>query len=285
MNAISIADLLHDAEATLAKRSFIADPAFEAELLLSAATKQPREYLLTYPNATIDAASQNTFYNAVAQRAAGQPIAYITGRKEFYKIPLFIDKHVLIPRPETELLVEEALLYLRDGGMDAPVFVADIGTGSGCIAIAIAFHMPNAFISAVDISEAALKTAFKNILMHNLQDQIELLQGNLVEPLRNPVDLIVANLPYLPHGTPVSSDVGAEPSIALYSGGDGLQHIKELLQLLPGHVNKGARIFLEIHPPQARTLTRLVDSIIPRAHVEIKKDLSERDRVAVITLH
>lgn len=284
MNALSIRHLVSDAQGILARLSFIADPAFESELLLSAVMKKPREYLATYPDETIDANTQSAFYNAVGERAAGQPIAYITGRKEFYKIPFFIDKQVLIPRPETELLVEEALLYLRDRGMDAPVFIADIGTGSGCIAIAIAFHMPNAFISAVDISEAALKTAFKNILMHNLQDQIELLQGNLLEPLRNPVDLIVANLPYLPRGTTVSPDVQAEPDVALYSGDDGLQHIRELLQLLPGHVNARARIFLEIHPPQARELRKTVDSILPGARVEIKKDLSDRDRIAVIAL-
>lgn len=285
MKALSIKHLLSDAAAALARHSFIADPAFEAELLLSAATKRSREYLLTYPNETIDSSNQTALYNAVAQRCAGQPIAYITGRKEFYKIPFFVNKHVLIPRPETEQLVDEVLLFLRDSGMDQPVFVADIGTGSGCIAIAIALHMPHTYISAVDISEHALKTAFKNVLMHDLQDRIELLQGNLLEPLGNPVDIIVANLPYLPHGTPVSEDARAEPDIALYSGNDGLQHIKDLLTLLPGHVNRKARIFLEIHPPQARELSRLVDAIVPKSRLEIKKDFSERDRVAIITLH
>jgi release factor glutamine methyltransferase len=224
------------------------------------------------------------FSSLIKRRLKHEPTAYITGRKEFFGIDFQISAGTLIPRPETELLVEKAI-ELANTDFPQSCLIADIGTGCGAIAIAMAIHLPKAKIYASDISAAALEVAGCNCLHHGVSDRITLLQGDLLDPLPEPVHLIVANLPYikeseLPTLPPEISMF--EPQIALAGGSDGLKQIERLLsqagrKLLP----KGA-IVLEIGYDQGQTVSELAQQYIPASRVNVIADLAGLDRTVII---
>jgi release factor glutamine methyltransferase len=220
---------------------------------------------------------------AVDRRMEDEPISYITGRKEFYGLDLIINNSVLIPRPETELLVKTALDVIP---AQTSYTVADIGTGSGAIAIAIAKNRLESRIYAVDISRAALEVARINCDKHGVSSQIHLLQGILLEPVIDSVKLIVANLPYINHHDFGNLDKEIrvyEPEIALYGGKDGLGIIRELLQQVSASTWKPDYILLEIGYDHCSLLSQAVNCFLPRASIEIIKDYNSNDRLAIIT--
>jgi len=226
--------------------------------------------------------TQNQKINAlIRRRAQGEPLAYLTGHKEFFGLDFFVNKYTLIPRPETEMLVEE---ILKNKDIKT---IADIGTGSGCIAVALAKNNPKLKIYAVDISAPALKIARKNAKKHDVE--IIFKQGNLRDPIKNiSLDVIVANLPYVPDKlkkktvTPKTRALKFEPARALYAGPRGLDVFEQFFQQLQKIKHQPKYIYLEIGHDQARALKKLAQKFLPKSSVQIKTDLASRDRLMII---
>lgn len=217
-------------------------PSLEAEILLSHILKVPRTTLFAHPETKLSSTQVLHMDKLVRDRHLGVPIAYLTGEKEFYGLRLKVDRRALIPRPETEQLVLEALKL-------NPGLVADIGTGSGAIALALAAHLPYSKIYATDISEEALDLARENAELLKLGHRIKFLQGHLAEPLPEPVDLIVANLPYImtPWLKSLPKEIlEFEPLIALDGGWDGLRWYRELFDKASEKLLPGGRILYEL---------------------------------------
>ncbi len=209
----------------------------------------------------------------VDRRVSGEPVAYITGKREFYGIEFHVNPHVLIPRPETEHLVEKALEIVSL--IKYPV-VADIGTGSGAIAVSLAAEVQGARIFAVDISDPAIDTARLNARRQGVESHITFLYGDLAEPLPEPVDVLIANLPYVNSADCVASP---EPQLALDGGVGGLDAIERLCNSLEGKLRPGGWVLLEIGQGQAETVQRLLREALPDARVGTIKDLAGIDRV------
>jgi release factor glutamine methyltransferase len=229
----------------------------------------------------------------VRRRLGREPAAYILGHCGFYGIDFYVDSRALIPRPETELLVEEAVkLARRISCQRKQITIADIGTGCGAIAISLALALPQARIYATDISRSALKVAEANCRRHGVNGQVELRQGNLLEPLPGAVDLIVANLPYVKDCEFVDLSLEIreyEPTIALAGGRDGLDKIQEMLEQMrgKGDVHPGdlpAYVLLEIGQGQGEMVTSLVNEYFPQASIELIPDLGGIERVAKVGL-
>lgn len=217
-------------------------PALEAEILLAHILGNSRVELFTHPEGKIRFVDEKVFQSLVARRQRSEPIAYIIGEKEFYGLKLKVDPRALIPRPETETLVLEALKL-------NPKSVADIGTGSGAVALALAKHLPDAKIYATDISGEALQLALENARRLGLAKKITFLQGSLLEPIPEPVELITANLPYVRRRwieeLPIEIK-NFEPRIALDGGGDGLEWYRELFAKAKAKLLPGGEILYEL---------------------------------------
>jgi release factor glutamine methyltransferase len=265
------------------------NPRLDAQLLLCSVLDKERSYLYMYPEQELDDAQETRWLALLAQREQGEPVAYLVGQKAFYGLDFVVDRRVLIPRPETELLVEAALADCRrrlDAG-HSPV-IADIGTGSGAIPVSIAVHEPRLpYLYACDVSADALAVARLNCQRHHVTERVRLLQGNLLEPLPEPVDLLLANLPYV--GTSeqatMSPDVlNYEPHLALFSGPEGLDLLNRFLhEASQGNkLRAGAILFLEIGYKQREPLTRLARELWHEAHVTCLRDYAGWDRVLQI---
>lgn len=260
-----------------------ASPHLDAEVLLAFVLKKPKEYLMTNPAKKITSSQQKKFSALIVRRQRNIPIPYLTGSKEFYGLNFKINSEVLVPRPETELLVEEAIKIIRQKSPENRIDVIEVGTGSGCIAITLAKYLPSAKISASDISEKALKTAIKNARLHKVFNKIKFLQGDLLRPImlkKKNVDIIIANLPYLTNKE--ISGVRHEPKVALYGGKMGVELIERLLIQSTEVLNPNGIILLEISPTQSKLIDFIIEQQLPGKKVTFFKDLSGRDRVVKI---
>ncbi|MCY4021567.1 MAG: peptide chain release factor N(5)-glutamine methyltransferase [Chloroflexi bacterium] len=249
----------------------------DAQVLLAYALDAERVYLLANGTIELTGEQQRCYAELINRRAAGEPVAYIIGSKSFYDLELAVTPEVLIPRPETELLLEEAL---RLAALTPVCHAADIGTGSGALAVTFAKHMPGSQVYATDISEMALRIARKNAKRHGVC--IEFLQGDLAQPLVErgvSVDLLMANLPYIAteelDGLAVSK---YEPAIALDGGDDGLACIRRMLGQLPQLCREGAWVLLEIGADQADKARRLVGETL-NAPCDVLQDYAGLDRI------
>jgi release factor glutamine methyltransferase len=267
------------------------NPRLDAQLLLCAVLDKERSYLYMYPDQELDGAQEARWQDLLAQRAQGKPIAYLVGQKAFYGLDFVVDERVLIPRPETELLVEAALTACQrrlDGG-HIPV-VADIGTGSGAIPISIAVHEPRLpYLYACDVSPDALTVARLNCQRHQVTERVRLLQGDLLTPLPEAVDLLLANLPYVgtdeqPTMTP--DVLNYEPHLALFSGPNGLDLLSRLLNeaAQSDKLRTGAVLLLEIGYQQREPLTFLAQKIWREARITCLRDYAGWDRILQIEL-
>ena len=264
----------------------------DAQILLGFVLGQRRSYLYTYPDQEMDAQQETCWQELLARRAQGEPVAYLVGEKAFFGLDFVVDRRVLIPRPETELLVEIALetcrQRLKNG--QAPL-VADIGTGSGAIAISLAVSAPRlTYLYATDISQEALAVASINCVRHHVADRVRLLQGDLLTPLPEPVDLLLANLPYV--GTSEKPEMLPdvlvyEPSLALFSGPDGLDLLKNLLRdaARGQKLRPDATVLLEIGYQQREPVMRQAQELWPCAAVSCLKDFAGWDRIIKIEIH
>lgn len=282
---MTLSEVLRSITQTLLKAG-IDDARTEAELLVSHILGNSRTQLHTEPERSLTATEARRLNSLARRRLDHEPTAYILGHCGFYGIEFFIDHRALIPRPETELLVEEAIELARSiSRRRTEIAIADIGTGCGAIAISLALALPQARIYATDVSESALQVARTNCRRHGVNGRVELLNGDLLEPLPGPVDMIVANLPYIKNCDlkDLSSEIADfEPRIALAGGEDGLDKIRQMLGQVPVKFNDGACLLIEIGQGQGWAVISLIESIFPQADIEVIPDLGGIDRVVKV---
>ena len=262
----------------------IEDAPLEAELLLRHILNIDRIQLYQGLDYELSAEQYKSLWQLTERRLRGEPSAYITGHREFYGIDFFIDHRVLIPRPESELMVEKAINLAQTGTIAT---IADVGTGCGAIAISLALNLPGARIYATDISAAALEVARLNCRQHGVTDRVHLEQGDMLEPLPESVDLIIANLPYVKTADmprEVTGPLSFEPPLALNGGEDGLMKIDRLCQQAGSRLNPRGVLLLEIGQGQAKAVIDLLGSLFPSARIEVIGDFSGIERMVTLRL-
>ncbi len=252
----------------------IPDARLEAEVLVMNVMRMARQSIFAEQETEVSAQQQEALEELLARRYQREPLAYILGMREFYGINVVLTPAVLIPRPETEGLVEHALFMAMMGMESRELSIADVGTGSGAIAINLAIHLPAARIFAVDVADAVLDVAAYNIRAHGVGDRVKLGIGDLLEAVPEPVDLIVANLPYVPTGRipTLQPEVQKEPALALDGGPDGLDLIRRLLTQAEDKLKPNGIILLEMDPEQ----------ITAEGSTSVEKDLAGMDRILTI---
>lgn len=261
-------------------------PRLDAEVLLAAALNCARIDLYTRFDQIPAPAELTAFRESVKRRAAGEPVAYIVGQKEFFAISFGVTREVLIPRPETEMLVMETIDRARKHFGEKPITIVDVGTGSGNIAISLARHLPQSRILATDQSPQALEVARRNAESNLLSHRIEFSQGDLLQPVMDsgPFDFVVSNPPYIGTVERESlprSVVDYEPEMALFSGEHGMEAIERLLDQARTLLNLGGWLLIEISPVISGRVRELVSSQSSWIEHSIKKDLAGLDRVLI----
>lgn len=283
----TIGPLLRKTERRLANAG-IGDSRIEADLVWMTALDVDRAELYArlretpLPQQAVDAES------LIQRRLRREPAAYIMGKREFYGLEFTVAPGVLIPRPDTEALVEEALRIAARTGQEK-LTIADVGCGSGAIGIALATCLPNAEVYAIDLSPRALELAAINAGRHGVDKRVHFLEGDLLSPLPRPADLITANLPYVMSGElpTLAPEVRLyEPHEALDGGDDGLDVIRRLISDAPAHLVGGGSVLLEMDPRQIESATRSAIASFAdsgrHAGIRVIQDLGRRDRVLVI---
>lgn len=276
-------------------------PSLDAEVLLAHVLGKERTWLYLHPHAHVNREQHQQFLSLVARRRQREPVAYLVGHKAFFGLEFSVTPDTLVPRPETELLVEIAIemashLSQTEAKFDrrsidpknSKLLIADVGTGSGCIAVALAKHLDQAHILAIDVSEQALEVAQKNAEQHQVSDRITFLTGDLLTPLTDAVDIIVSNPPYvsLPElSAPFTSPEvhRYEPRLALDGGRDGLDVVRRLLPQAKNRLKSNGRLLVEIGATQGEAATNLALAQFPQATIEVKPDLAGLDRLLVVT--
>jgi release factor glutamine methyltransferase len=285
---VRLAQALHEATEAL-QAAGIEDAWLEAEVLLRHTLRLDRAHLYARLQEDLDPGAEVAFHSLLTRRFAHEPTAYIVGRREFYGLDLETTPAALIPRPETELLVEETLARARRPDRqarhrDRPLIV-DVGTGNGAIAVALAVHLAGAELVAVDLSREALTLAVRNARRHGVEGRMSFLQADLLTPLAQPVDVIVANLPYV-----CSSDWGElppeirehEPRAALDGGPTGLREIDRLLDQAPSCLRPGGALLVELGSLQAAPVLALAGRRFPGAAARILPDAAGLDRLLAV---
>lgn len=303
----------------LFKKHKIKFPHLDAEILLSHILKKPREYILINNNKKLTKTQNINYKSQLIRRIKGEPIAYITGYKEFYGLNFFVNKNVLIPRPETELIVDEILKkiksqkFLKTFNNLTHNLILDVGTGSGCIITSIVKSLSkdkfndkilkqSSFL-AIDISKSALFVALKNTKLHKINKKIKLIHGDLLKPILNNKKyfknfnkniIITANLPYGWNSWKNNCSMDTiglkfEPTIALFANNKGLKIIENLFKNIKqlSKINNSKSLittFCEFDPRQIIKLKIIINKILPNAKIKIKKDYSNKNRLAIITI-
>jgi release factor glutamine methyltransferase len=268
------------ADGTERLRNSSESPRLDAELLLARALDVPRSYLFAHPEDSLDPAAVDRFFSSVDRRSNGLPIAYITGEKEFWSMTLTVSPDTLVPRPETEVLVDQALQRIPGS---ENFTVLDLGTGSGAIALAIARERPNCDITATDISEAALAVARENANRHALPN-IEFLCGDWTAAVAGRTfDLIVSNPPYVPGADPDLEHLGFEPQMALASGEDGLDAIRRISVEAKSVIKQGGVLLIEHGDSQVEEIARIL-SAAGWGEISHVNDLAGKPRVTIAVL-
>ncbi len=256
------------------------DAELEAEVLLRHALGVDRTEFFAALGEPVSAEQADLAERLVDRRAEGEPLAYITGHREFYGLEFLVDDRVLIPRQETELLVDLALNACAEKAGERLV-IADVGTGSGAIAVAMASRMPEAVVYATDVSKGALEVAASNAEGHGVAERVRLLRGNLLEPLPERADVIVSNPPYIKSEdlSELPGDVRREPTLALNGGWNGTEVTTKLLEQARRRLRAGGSLFVEIAPEQRGGLTRMAARCFPGADVGVVRDAAGQFRV------
>ena len=274
------------AAAALRVRPVSDSPRLDSELLLAHVLGRDRSFLVAHSSDELDPGNTNRFDQLLARRFAGVPLAYLTGEKEFWSLKLKVTPDVLIPRPETELLVEWALELSNSSfprKQESSFRIADLGTGSGCIALALAKELPQAHVSATDISEAALAVAMLNAKRLGISN-IELHQGAWFSAFTShasrltPYDLIVSNPPYIAENDPHLATLAHEPELALTSGTDGLLALREISSNAADFLKPGGGLLLEHGAEQGSAVRELLNQA-GLNHVQTRRDLAGNERV------
>lgn len=278
----------------------------DSQILLGHLLKVSEEELLIHDDKPLEIHQYKTYQDLLERRLKHEPIAQIIGEKEFYGLRYKINKHVLIPRPETEMLVEQAIFetkHLEKKFGPHDYVIADIGTGSGNIIISIAKNLAThashkkenlPHFYGVDVDEETLNLAQQNAELNDVSNHIYFVLGNLIQPIGKHIDLLLANLPYLPKSDYLNSPLDVrlyEPELALVGGDDGLDLYRELLDQVKRHYSPhqdpdhtSMTLLFEIDPSQPRALESALKERFEKYKLETKKDLSGRDRLAIIRL-
>lgn len=261
----------------------------DASVILGHVLNKPRTWIMAHPELTLTDQQQENLDSALARLEGGEPLPYVLGHWEFFGLEFDITPDVLIPRPETELLVEKALAWLRESPVRRTV--ADVGTGSGIIAVTIAMEIPSARILATDISPAALQVALNNARKFDVAERIDLFECDILPPhpkslsTEEHFDLLCANLPYIPTETLRSLPVyNREPTLALDGGADGLDLFRKLMRLAPEWMAPNSLILLEIESTLGVQALNLACDMFSRAEIHLHQDLTGRDRLLEIML-
>lgn len=273
-------DALSWASRALASHGFD-EARLEADLLLTHLLGLSRAQLYTRLTETLLPEQVAAFERLMGRRLGGEPIFYILGHREFFGLDFRVDSRVLIPTPKTEDLVKKAIEVARGASIPSPPLrLADIGTGSGAIAVCLALHLPKARVYATDISSEALEVAAANCKRHGVQDRITLLQGDLTDCLPESVDILVANLPQVR-----CSDLApfrALPQVAVNGGADGLDLFRRFLSKAGGKLRLGGVILLDVNPARREEIIKLLGGHFPGARIEVTGDLTGIERVLTI---
>ena len=256
-------------------------PYLDAQVLIAHILKQPRPWLLAHPEMDLSPRQTDDLENALDRLKNGEPLPYILGHWEFFGLDFLVNRHVLIPRPETELLVEYALHWLERH--PSKRLGIDVGTGSGCIMTILAKHIPDLLIFGTDLSWDALNVARENAFHYHLDGRVSFVQCDLLSGIKPKFDLICANLPYIPTQRLKGLQVfNREPTLALDGGLDGFDLLKRLIKQAPAHLNPGGLLLLEIditHPEKAKALAR---GLFPNAKINLLPDLTGHNRLLAI---
>lgn len=254
----------------------------EAELVLSQILKIDRPSLYLNRNTRLDKAASGLVSSVLKRRISGEPLAYILGKADFFGLEFYVSPRVLVPRPETEILVETVLRYwLVNGGQRADKKILDLGTGSGCMAVSLAKELPLAKIDAVDISLEALFIAKKNALFHSVK--INFIRGDLFDIRSSGYDLIISNPPYIPTSeiSRLQPEVQQEPRLALDGGRDGLDFYHRIADQAPLHLNQEGLLIMEMGYDQCQAIEKILEGSGKLRVVEKVKDYNGIERVIV----
>ena len=277
-----VAPVLQEATQTLTTAG-CDTPRLDAEVLLAYVLSCERAWLYAHPEHWLSPSQLSAYQFLISRRARREPVAYLIGRKEFFGLDFVVTHDVLIPRPETERLVEFALQCAPT--LPSLQLIADVGTGSGAIAVALAVHLPRAHVIALDTSASALAVARRNAARHGVARRVCCIQADLLAPLAGPLALIVANPPYLSQAELESAPPEVadwEPRAALNGGPDGLAIIRHLLTMAADHLHPGGVLLMEIGAAQGAETLRLARRHFPQAAVEIVPDYAGHDRLLVV---
>lgn len=275
---MTIKELLNQAVIML-KNENIDAPKNKARMLLQATLKKSREYLMIYDNKEVENIDRDRYIKNVKRLILGEPLQYITGIQEFMKLNFLVTKDVLIPRPDTEILVEEVIRKAEN--ISNPV-ILDLCTGSGAIAVSLAKYIKNVHICAVDISSKALEIAKKNAELNGVKNNIEFIESNLFDKIKErKFDIIVSNPPYIETETikTLSKDVQSEPKIALDGGKDGLDFYRKIADSGSKYLNRQGYICLEIGYNQKIAVRQILENKKRYVNINCIKDLCGNDRV------
>lgn len=278
----SLAELLVNLEARLLPHSESAR--LDAQVLLGHITGKPRAWILAHPEEKLSPIQFETYQQAAERVERGEPLPYVIGHWEFYGMEFLVTPEVLIPRPETEVLVQLAIEWLQ--AHPERRWTVDVGTGSGCIAIALAVKLPDLRLAATDISPGALEVARMNAERHGVAKRIDFYEADMLElQATGAFDLLCANLPYIPQHQLKDLQVSRwEPVTALNGGKEGLDLILRLLEQSANRMAAGGLMLLEIEASQGDKARSLARSAFPDAYVRLHQDLAGLDRVLEIKL-
>ena len=246
-----------------------------------------RSWVLAHPEARLSPAQSQTLHEMGYRLAGGEPLPYVIGHWEFYGLDFKVTPAVLIPRPETEMLVEQAINWLRANPHRR--WAADVGTGSGCLAISVAVNVADLQVVAGDISPKALEVARYNATKHGVESRLDITQNDLLDGLQPSTeerfDLICANLPYIPRSTLQKLAISQwEPSLALDGGEDGLDFFRRLLEQAPGKLAPGGLLLLEVEASLGISVRNLAQKAFPRSINHLLTDLAGLDRIVMVEL-
>jgi release factor glutamine methyltransferase len=271
---LTVIEVLKAASGHLQKHSSVS-ARLDAEVLLAQALGMRRLDLYLQFDRPLTDDELSRYRGLIKRRAHGDPVAYLVGHKEFMALDFEVTPAVLVPNPDTEVLVQRAVAIAREA--DRPLLVADAGTGSGNVAIAIAHYAPQVEVWASDISREALEVAARNVARHGLDNRVHLACGDLLEPLPGTFDIVCANLPYVAPGKDLPREVTAQPAGALFASQNGAALVLRLIQAAPARLNPGGRLLAEIDPAIISTVSEVAGREFSSHNV--LRDLGGHERV------